>query len=88
MSEILLLRQGEAVMQAESEEADRLVRSLLPRYACDFVVANMPDGCWCRLPWNWQNEINEPVQLRYGRPPSDLKGPVGVSLKTLRRLAL
>lgn len=88
MSEIETLRSAEAAMQAGSEEAGRLVRGLLDTYRCNFVISDsVPYGHWCRLPWSWQNGIEEAVAVRRGLPSRDMCGPVGVSLMTLREIA-
>lgn len=84
--EIAALRRGEARQEANSTEADRLIRELLPYYACDFVVAELPDGGYARLPVGWQSEISGPVEFHYGMPPRNERGAIAVSLATLRML--
>lgn len=74
-------------MQVESDEADKLCRVLVSRYACDFVIAqNMPYRTWGKLPKGWQIEITEPVIPVLGEPHKELRGAVAVSLDTLRWL--
>ncbi len=49
--EIAKLRAEEASVDRLATEGDRLVRDLLPLYACDFVVIEgMPPGAWAELP--------------------------------------
>jgi hypothetical protein len=83
--EIMALRQGEAVMQQQSVEADRLCRRLVDTYRCDFVIVEgIAFQRWAPLPYDWQNGVAEPVVSRFGKPPRHLKGPVAVSLATLK----
>lgn len=86
-AEIAELRLTEARMDAYSSEADILIRKLLPFYACDFVLADVPDGMWFPLPVGWQAGIAEPIRPCYGHPPRDRRGAVSVSIKTLRDIA-
>lgn len=85
--EISVLRRIEARQQSESEEADRLIRALLPVYACDFVIAQIPDDHWVALPPGWQSGLSEAVVLWPGYPPKTYSGSVGLTLRTLRSLA-
>ena len=85
--EIAAQRHAERRMQVESEEADSLCRRLVEVYRCDFVIAQeIPEGQWARLPWEWANGIEHSVTCRVGYPPRELRGPVAVSLATLRRI--
>lgn len=86
--QIVALRETERRMQAASAEADRLIRGLVGVYACDFVLADVPDGVWFPLPEGWQRGLADAIVPRQGRPPRGMRGAVAVSLATLRRLAL
>lgn len=87
-AEVAALRAAEARMDREATEADRLISSLLPKFACNFVIAeSIPPGAWCKLPWDWQSGVKRPVELRWGKPPNGLRGPVGICIGTLRGLA-
>ena len=86
--EIAALRFQEKEMQRFGAEADKLCRDLICRFSCDFVIAdNMPLGSWAKLPPYWQAGVESPVEPKWGKPPSSLKGPVAVSLATLRNYA-
>lgn len=78
--EIAALRLAEAREGARTAEFDRLVRVLLPHYACDFILGDLPGLCWL-----------DPTErfplLREGPPPRDRRGYVVVSLVMLRMLA-
>lgn len=87
MSEIAALRLAEARMETESREGDRLVRALLRHYACDFVIAHAPDGYWFKLPQFWQAGLSEPLRPNGLPVPKKLRGAVGLSIGTLRRIA-
>ena len=85
--EIAAQRRAERRMQVAAEEADSLCRRLVDVYRCDFVIAEqIPEGMWARLPWDWQSGVENPVAVRWGKPPCDLRGPVAVSLASLRRI--
>lgn len=86
-AEIAALRFEEAQMESASSDADVLVRGLINSYACDFVLANVPDGMWFPLPRGWQAGLAEAIKPHYGKPPRALRGAVAVSLKTLREIA-
>ena len=73
IKEIDALRREEWRQEVRFAEVDRLVRALLPHYACDFVVGEIPDGHW--------------LDPREGLPPRGRKGPVVASLAMMRRLA-
>jgi hypothetical protein len=76
--EIAALRRAEARDSAKMAEFERLLRSVWPHYACDFMLGEVPDGTW----------VDPHVQLlHWGMPPRDRKGWVVVSLNTLRDLA-
>ena len=81
IKEIDALRREEWRQEVRFAEVDRLVRALLPHYACDFVVGEIPDG-------HWLDPREGPVpMLREGLPPRGRKGPVVASLAMMRRLA-
>jgi hypothetical protein len=44
-------------------------------------------GRWALLPWDWQRGLEVPVTSKPGKPPRDMRGPVAVSLATLRWIA-
>lgn len=86
--EVEALGAAERAMQADSEEADRLVGRLVSVYRCDFVLAEgIAFGRWALLPWDWQRGLEVPVTSKPGKPPRDMRGPVAVSLATLRWIA-
>ncbi|HEV2225016.1 MAG TPA: hypothetical protein VGR84_18640 [Candidatus Acidoferrales bacterium] len=86
--EIAELRIAEAEVDAVSAEADRIIRGLVGVYKCDFVLTNVPDGMWFPLPDGWQAGFSNPIVPRFGKPPRDYRGPVAVSIATLRRITL
>lgn len=88
IDEIEGLRISEIEMQQNSEEADRLVRHLLPHYACDFALSdNVPPYGFCVLPQGWQQGLKSPVPFSAGFPPRNKRGTVAVSLPFLRAIA-
>lgn len=85
--EIAQLRAQEADADAYNVASDQLIRQLLPHYACDFIVApSVPDYAWVPLPRDFQTAGVGSPPLRMGLPPRQHRGPIALSLATLRAM--
>jgi len=87
--EIEAQRRAEARLNDWSVEADRLCRRLVDVYRCDFVVAEgVGFKRWGKLPRDYKSGIEGPIECGEGMPPRDYRGPVAVTLETLRWISM